>query len=143
MARRSQMMAAGSIRGCCYITIIRCEHAAKRRHLTLEKKKYGELQTTRNQMLNELQRLETSLAEERQAKAASESSIDVAGYDKIRKDTEDIRDRIDFLKKSRELRGELHVPQANDRPNSQTVETDRFIESRFGDAPKKEIVGGK
>jgi septal ring factor EnvC (AmiA/AmiB activator) len=107
---------------------------AKRRHLTLEKKKLSELQTTRNQMSNELQRLETALAEERHAQAANESSIDDAGYRKIRKDMESVRDRVNILKKSRELRGELRVPQADDRKTQQTKETDQFIESRFGDA---------
>jgi len=115
--------------------------AAKRRHLTLEKKKLTELQTTRNQMANDLQRLETELAVERQAQASSESTIDDAGYRKIRKDMESVRDRIDILKKSRELRGELRVPQADDRQSQKTVEIDRFVESRFGDAPK--VADGK
>ena len=114
--------------------------AAKRRHLTLEKKKLSELQTTRNQMLNDLQRLETELALERQAQATNESSIDDAGYRKIRKDMEGVRDRVNLLKKSRELRGELRVPQADERKTQQTTETDQFIEARFGDAPK---VAGK
>ena len=114
--------------------------AAKRRHLTLEKQKLSALQTTRNQMLNDLQRLETELALERQAQATNESSIDDAGYRKIRKDMEGVRDRVNILKKSRELRGELRVPQADDRKTQQTTETDQFIEARFGEAPK---VAGK
>ncbi len=117
--------------------------AAKRRHLTLEKKKLNELLANRNQMTSDLQQLETLLAEERQAQASSESSIDDAGYRKIRKDMESVRDRIDVLKESRKLRGELRVPQADERKTQQTKETDSFIETRFGDAPKKEIVGGK
>jgi FtsZ-binding cell division protein ZapB len=116
---------------------------AKRRHLTLEKKKLTELQTSRNQMINDLQRLETALAEERQAQASSESSIDDASYRKIRKDMEAVRDRIDVIKKSRELRGELRVPQADDRQSQQSTEADRFLEARFGDAPKKEVADGK
>ena len=114
--------------------------AAKRRHLTLEKKKLAELQTTRNEMLNDLQRLETELALERQAQATSESSIDDAGYRKIRKDMEGVRDRVNILKESRKLRGELRVPQADARKTQQTTETDQFIEARFGEAPK---VAGK
>ena len=114
---------------------------AKRRHLTLEKKKLTELQTTRNDMLNELQRLETSLAEERQAQAASESSIDDSSYRKLRKDMDNVRDRIEILKQSRQLRGELRVPQVEAPKTEQTLETDRFIESRFSDSPKKEVVG--
>jgi len=115
--------------------------AAKRRHLTLEKKKLSELQTTRNQMLNDLQRLETALAEERQAQASNESSIDDASYRKIRKDMESVRDRVNVLKMSRELRGELRVPQVDERKTQQTKETDQFIEARFGDAPK--VADGK
>jgi septal ring factor EnvC (AmiA/AmiB activator) len=114
---------------------------AKSRHLKLEKKKLTELQTTRTQMLNEIQRLETALAEERQAKAASESTIDDAGYHKIRKDMEGVRYRIDVLKESRKLSGELRVPQVDDRKTQQTKETDQFIETRFGDAPK--VADGK
>ena len=92
-------------------------------------------------MLNELQRLETALAEERQAQAASRSTIDDAGYLKIQADMESVRDRIEILKESRKLRGELHVPQAGDRRSQQTSDADRFLEARFGDAPKE--VAGK
>ena len=94
-------------------------------------------------MAADLQQLETLLAEERQAQASSESSIDDASYGKVRKDMKAVRHRIDVLRAARELRGELRVPEADERKTQQTKETDQFIEARFGNGPKKEVVDGK
>jgi len=115
---------------------------AKRRILTIEKKKLNELQTVRNQMVADLERLEAQLVEERHAQAACESCIDDSSYQAIRKDMESVRDRIEVLKKKRELRGEIPLPEvANERQKAQNTEADQFLEARFGDAPKKEVAG--
>jgi len=114
---------------------------AKRRILNLEKKKLYELQTVRNQMGADLTRLEAALAEEQHAQAASESSIDDSNYRAIRKDMEGVRERIEILKKKRELRGEMRLPEVSDRQKQQNTEADRFLEARFGEGAKKEVAG--
>jgi len=115
---------------------------AKRSILALEKKKLNELQTVRNQMAADLETLEAALIQERHAQAASESCIDDSSYRAIRKDMESVRDRIEVLKKKRELRGEIRLPEvANERQKAQNTEADQFLETRFGDAPRKEVAG--
>jgi len=116
---------------------------AKRRILTLEKKKLNELQTVRNQMAADLERLQAALAEERHAQAASESTVDDSSYRALRRDMESVRDRIEVLKKSRELRGEMRLPEVSDRQDKQNTEADRFLETRFGESAKKEVATGK
>jgi len=115
---------------------------AKRKHLSLERKKLMELQTTRNQMSADLQRLETALVEERQAQASSESTIDDAGYRRLNDEMKGVRDRIELLKKKRELRGEMRPAEGNDRQRQQNAEADSFLEARFGDAGKR-VADGK
>lgn len=105
---------------------------AKQKHLSLERKKLTELRTTREQMATELQRLETALAEERHAQAASESTIDDSGYRKLRKDMESVRERIEVLKKKRELRGELKITSKDEQTRVRETQADKFLESRFG-----------
>jgi chromosome segregation ATPase len=114
---------------------------AKKQKLALERKKLGELSNKRAEMATELQKLETALAEERQAQAASESTIDDSGYRKIRKDMDSVRDRINLLKKKRELRGEF-LPAADEtKVSEQDAKADKYIESRFGS--QKEVVSDK
>lgn len=112
---------------------------AQRKHLALEQKKLSELRTTRTQMATDLQRLETALAEERHAQAASESTIDDSSYRKIRKDMESVRERLDILKKKRELRGELRTTTNSEQTRERDTQADKFLDSRFG---KKEVVDG-
>jgi len=116
---------------------------AKRRILALEKKKLNELQNVRSQMAADLERLEAQLAEERHAQAANESCIDDSSYLEIRKNMENVRERIEILKKKRELRGEIRLPEVSDRQKQQNAEADRFLEARFGAAAKKEVANGK
>jgi septal ring factor EnvC (AmiA/AmiB activator) len=113
---------------------------AKRKLLTLEKKKLSELRTNREQMATDLQRLETALAEERQAQAASESTIDDAGYRKLRKDMESVRERIEVLKQKRQLRGEFRISDTKDEQSRRRdAQADQFLDARFGKV--KEVAG--
>jgi chromosome segregation ATPase len=114
--------------------------AARKKHLALERKKLAELQSKRDQMSTELQRLETALAEEREAQAASESTIDDSSYRRMRKDIDSIRDRINVLKKKRELRGEFN-PSVGAKESEQDAQADKYLQTRFGD--KKEVAAEK
>jgi len=114
---------------------------ARKRHLALERKKLSELRNKRDEMATELQRLETALAEERQAQAASESTIDDSGYRQIRKDMDSVRDRINVLKKKRELKGEFAPPVETNKPTEQDVQADKYLDTRFSD--KKEVISKK
>lgn len=113
---------------------------AKRKHLSLERKKLTELRTVREQMAADLQRLETALAEERHAQAASESTIDDSGYRRLRQDMESVRDRIEVLKKKRELRGELRTSTRDEQVRERDVQADKYLDARFGN-PAREVVG--
>jgi len=115
--------------------------AARKRHLALEKKKLADLRNKRDEMGTDLQRLETALAEERQAQAASESTIDDSGYRQIRKDMDSIRDKINVLKKKRELRGEFNIPTIDPKVAEQDTQADKYLETRFSD--KKEVATKK
>jgi len=114
---------------------------ARKRLLALERKKLSELRNKRDEMGTELQRLETALAEERQAQAASESTIDDSSYRQIRKDMDSVRDRINVLKKKRELRGEFSPVVETNKPSEQDVQADKYLDARFSD--KKEEVSEK
>jgi chromosome segregation ATPase len=115
---------------------------AKRKLLAIEKKKLSELRTNREQMATQLQQLETALAEERQAQAASESTIDDSAYRNLRRQMESVRDRIELLKKKRELRGEFRVNDTKDEQARQRdAQADKFLDARFGKV--KEVAGNK
>jgi len=106
---------------------------ARKSLLSLERKKLAELKNKRDEMATELQKLETALAEERQAQAASESTIDDSGYRQIRKDMNSIRDKINLLKKKRELRGEFQPQIDSTKVTEQDAQADQILETRFGD----------
>jgi len=114
---------------------------ARKRHLVLERKKLSELRNKRDEMATELQRLETALAEERQQQAASESTIDDSGYRQIRKEMDSVRDRINVLKKKRELKGEFAPALDTSKPSEQDVQADKYLDTRFSD--KEEPVSKK
>ncbi|MFM7149532.1 MAG: hypothetical protein ACKO23_06785 [Gemmataceae bacterium] len=115
---------------------------AKRKHFGLERKKLNELRSVRESMAADLQRLETALAEERHAQAASQSTIDDTGYQKLRQDMESVRDRIEVLKKNRELRGEIRVnPSKDEKARERDRKADNYLENRFG--KNKEVVDVK
>jgi septal ring factor EnvC (AmiA/AmiB activator) len=115
---------------------------AKKKHLALERKKLTELRTTREQMATELQRLETALAEERHAQAASESTIDDSAYRNLRKQMESVRDRIKVMQKKRELRGELQITPADEQSKRRDEAADKYIADRFS-KKATEVADGK
>jgi hypothetical protein len=107
---------------------------AKEKLLHMERDKLSKLQAEREKMAADLQTLETLLAEERQAQAARESSIDDSGYRKVRKDMNTLRERIEVLKKKRQLRGEtLGGPiEEAEKTQHEKAQRDKYIEARFG-----------
>jgi len=107
---------------------------AMRKSLAINKKKLSELKIVREQYATELQKLETALAEERQVQAQAAATLDDADYQRIRKDMDSIRDKIEFLKTKRELKGEaLDGPvKAVEKQREEEVKLDKAIEARFG-----------
>jgi septal ring factor EnvC (AmiA/AmiB activator) len=116
---------------------------SKRKNLTINLKKLSDLKVIRQQMAAELTKLETALAEERQAQAQAESTLDDANYQRIRKDMNSVRDRIEFLKTKRELKGEaVNGPvRATEKQRDEDAKLDKYLETRFGS--KKEVVSDK
>jgi len=113
---------------------------AMRRSLSINRKKLNDLKIVRQQMATELQKLETALAEERQAQAQAEATLDDAGYQRIRKDMDSIRDKIEFIKTKRELKGEAGdgPVRINEKQRDEDAKLDKYLETRFGG--KKEVV---
>jgi septal ring factor EnvC (AmiA/AmiB activator) len=116
---------------------------AMKRNLSINLKKLNDLKVVRQQMSTELQNLETALAEERQAQAQAESTLDDANYQRIRKDMDTIRDKIELLKTKRELKGEASngPVRASEKRRTEDAKIDKFLETRFGQ--KKEVVSEK
>jgi len=75
--------------------------------LALNRQKWSELKVQREQMAAELQRLETAVVTERRARAEQTAKIDDRDYRKLSEGIAAVRDRVNLLKKKRELRGEL------------------------------------
>jgi chromosome segregation ATPase len=102
--------------------------------LEVNRKKLSELKLVRQQMMTELQRLETALASERQAQAAENNTLDDASYQKLRKEMNSVRDRIEVLKQKRVLKGEAESPvRATEQRKEQEEAIDRYLDARFGD----------
>jgi len=114
--------------------------------LGMERAKLSKLQAEREKMAADLQTLETLLAEERQAQAARESTIDDSGYQRVRQDMTSLRERIEVLKKKRQLRGEtLGGPiEEAEKVQQERAKRDRWVETRFGKVEgNKETVSQK
>jgi peptidoglycan hydrolase CwlO-like protein len=105
---------------------------AQKKHLALERQKLTQLRTIREEMATQLQKLETALAEERHAQAASESTIDDSGYRKLKAEMDAVRDRIEVLKKKRELRGEFAPIARDEQTRERDSKADKYLEERFG-----------
>jgi chromosome segregation ATPase len=108
--------------------------AALEQSLTINTKKLSELKLVRQQMSTELQRLETALSEERQAQAQQANTLDDASYLRLRNELNAVKDRIEVLKKKRELKGEVNGPvRINEERRENEARIDAFINDRFGD----------
>jgi septal ring factor EnvC (AmiA/AmiB activator) len=116
---------------------------AMRKNLQINLKKLNDLKVVRQQMATELSKLETTLAEERQAQAQANSTLDDASYQRIRKDMDSVRDKIEFIKTKRELKGEASngPVSINERQRTEDAKLDKYLETRFGG--KKEVVSEK
>ncbi len=117
------------------------ELASKRQIYDLNLKKLSELKLVRQQMLTELQRLETALAEERHAQAREAATLDDAGYQKIRKDMDSIRDRIEFIKTKHQLKTQVNGSgsvQVDQERREKEAKIDSFIDNRFGEKADKQ-----
>jgi chromosome segregation ATPase len=110
--------------------------AAKKQVYDLNHEKLRTRKLERQKMLTELQRLETALVKERQVQAREENTLDDAGYQKIRKDMDKVRDRISVLKKMRELKGEANEEKAAAERREQERRK-QYIEKRFGNSSGK------
>lgn len=104
--------------------------AELRKSLTINRRKLSELRVQRERMGTDLQRLETALAEERRHGAERERSLDDAGYRKLTGEIAEVRERVELLKKKRELRGEVEGPV---RVNDQDVKLRERMTRRLGD----------
>jgi chromosome segregation ATPase len=108
--------------------------ATMKQTLEVNRKKLSELKLVRQQMQTELQRLETALVAERQALAAENNTLDDASYQKIRKEMNSVRDRIEILKQKRVLKGDAETPvRAAEQRKDQEEAIDRYLDARFGD----------
>jgi septal ring factor EnvC (AmiA/AmiB activator) len=116
---------------------------AMKRNLSINLKKLNDLKVVRQQMATELSKLETALAEERQVQAEANSTLDDAGYQRIRKDMDSVRDKIEFLKTKRELKGEASngPVRTTEKQRAEEVKIDKYVETRFGS--NKEVVSEK
>jgi len=114
------------------------ELAAARQSYNLNHKKLSELKLVRQQMRTELRRLKTALDLERQAQAREANTLDDAEYLRIRKDLDHVKNKIEVLKKKRELKAEVEgFDAAADERREQDARIDKFIEKRFGDKTEK------
>jgi len=109
---------------------------AKEKLLRMEFDKLAKLKAERDRMAADLQALETQLAEEREAQAASESTIDDSGYRRVRKDMTSLRDRIEKMKTKRQFRGEVQGNpfEKAEKDQQEKVKREKWIEARFGKA---------
>jgi len=103
--------------------------AAKKLSYEQNRKKLADLKLRRQQMVTELQQLETAWEKERQAQAQEERTVDDSNYRRIRRDIDATRDRINVKAKTRELKAEVSSPV---RADEETASTRRNLESRLG-----------
>jgi hypothetical protein len=106
----------------------------RKKNLEMNRKKLAELKLVRQQMKTELERLETALAQERQNQAMEANTLDDASYQKLRKDVDSVRDKMEVLKQKRVLKGEVDGPvRADEQRKEQEAAIDRFLNERFSD----------
>jgi len=106
----------------------------RKKNLEMNRKKLNELKLVRQQMKTELERLETALVQERQNQAAEQNTLDDASYQKLRKDVDSVRDKMEVLKQKRVLKGEVDGPvRIDEQRKEQEAAIDRFLNERFSD----------
>jgi len=106
----------------------------RKKNLEINRKKLSELKLVRQQMKTELERLETALAAERQAQALEQNTLDDASYQKLRKDLDSVRDKLEVMKQKQVLKGEIDGPvRAAEQRKEQEAAIDRFLNERFAE----------
>jgi peptidoglycan hydrolase CwlO-like protein len=110
--------------------------------LTANKRKLKNLGAARKQMEAELNRLEAVLARERAAQIEhNEVALDDSGYSRVRQDISSLKDRIEVMKRTRELKSEvLGQPGSSVRDRKEDGKTDKDIEARFGKTTRPPVV---
>jgi hypothetical protein len=116
---------------------------AAQKSLAINQKKLDDLKLVREKMATELQELETALAEERQAEAQEQSTLDDAAYLRLRKDIEATKDKIEFLRTKRTLKhkSDNGPVRSKELKREQESKLDKAIDARF--APKQDVVSDK
>lgn len=104
--------------------------AELRKSLAMNKRKLGELKTSRERMATDIQRLETALAEERRAQAMDAGSVDDSAYSRLTEDLDAVKERVALLKAKRELRGQPDEGPVRER--EKTREIDDRMKARLG-----------
>jgi len=110
----------------------------------LYQKRLEELRTARAEMRTELQRLENALLQERQAQIANKVASDDGGLARVRQDMNKLKQRVDTMKRTRELEGvsteEGPIDRAEKAKQRQTELEKRLQDPRF--APRPASVSG-
>jgi len=106
----------------------------RKKNLEMNRKKLAELKLVRQQMKTELERLETALVAERQNQAMEQNTLDDANYQKLRKDVDSVRDKMEILKQKRVLKSEIDGPvRAAEQRKEQDAAIDKFLNERFSE----------
>jgi len=112
--------------------------SAKKLSYERNRKELSSLKLQRQQMATELQQLETALEKERQAQAEAENTLDDANYRRIRKEMDNIHNRIKVIGAVRKLKAESgDSVRANEERREENAKIDAFLDARFGDNKDK------
>jgi len=113
--------------------------SAKKQSYERNRKELANLKLQRQQMATELQQLETALEKERQAQAQAENTLDDASYRRLRKEMDNIHDRIKVMAKVRDLKKAVDSPvRAEEERREHETKIDSYIDNRFGSKDKAE-----
>jgi chromosome segregation ATPase len=95
----------------------------------------SELRTARQEMGTELQKLENTLLQERQAQIKNKVASDDGGLSQIRQDINKLRQRVDVMKRTRELQSPSDEGPVDRREKSKQRDTelDTQIQKRWGE----------
>jgi len=118
---------------------------SKEARLALEIDKREKMKADVSEMASELQALETTLAEERDAQVGTEAGVDDSAHKKARAELTELRKSIDMLKTKREVRGMSTGGKLEDaeKQKARTSEREAFLKSLEGRSEGKESVSQK
>jgi hypothetical protein len=108
--------------------------ALKRRAYENHRKVYGEIELARQEMMTELERLKTEFAREQELQASESKTVATPGFERVRKDMDRLKDRIEEIKMRRELKGDVDGPvRAHERRKKELEEIDSYLDKRFSE----------